>query len=119
MNRTVWIVLGCIMLIPLFAHANDDYPNTEWMGGQVDRDSDWYKECIRVKDTSPAESDKPSTQISISLSGCIPTDLYYEAKRKLATKNANWVNVKNCAFVKNDDRVLMMLYANGFGVPKM
>ncbi|MDD5059000.1 MAG: DUF1311 domain-containing protein [Sideroxydans sp.] len=118
MNRTVWFFLGWLMLIPLFAHANDDYPNTEWMGGQADKDSGWYKECIKVKDTSPPESDQPSAQISASLGSCIPTDQYYEAKRKVATDNSNWVSVKNCAFAQNDDRVLMMLYANGFGVSK-
>lgn len=118
MNRTVWIFLGWFIFMPMFAHAGDDYPNTEWMGGEADKDSDWYKECMRVKGISPPKTDIPSAQISSSLSGCIPTDLYYEAKRMLATNSANWINVKNCAFAQNDDAVLMMLYANGFGVPK-
>lgn len=113
-------ILTIILIFSFSTHgyADDKYPNTEWMGGEADKDSDWYKECIRVKDISSPETDRPSAKISSSLSGCIPTDLYYEAKRKLATNNANWINVRNCAFAENDDAVLMMLYANGFGVSK-
>lgn len=99
-------------------YASDDYPNTEWMGGEADKGSDWYKECIRVKDDLPPKADLPSAKISSSLSACMPTDLYYEAKRKLASNNANWINVKDCAFTQDESAVLMMLYANGFGVSK-
>ncbi len=45
-------------------------------------------------------------------------DLYYNVLEKAAATNEDWLKVRNCAFKQNDNAVLMMLYANGFGVLK-
>ena len=111
-------MLAIIWIVTYYAlgYADDGYPNTGGMRG--DADKDWHKLCISVKDAQPPKSDLPSAQNISALNGCVPTDLYYEAKRKIATNNADWEKVKDCAFEKNDRNVLMMLYANGFGVSK-
>lgn len=47
--------------------------------------------------------------------GCNPLGKYYEARRSAAP---DWQAVHRCAVQDRNDAVLMMLHANGFGVPR-
>lgn len=49
---------------------------------------------------------------------CNANDLYYQQRSQTATSPAEWRTVVECAAAQQDNAVLMMLYANGFGVPR-
>lgn len=88
------------------------------MGGLADKDSSWYKQCIAVKSANIPSKDIPSEQLAQTLSRCNATNLYYDTKTNINHSNLDWEKVRNCAFAEKDDAVLMMLYANGFGVTR-
>lgn len=95
-----------------------EYPNPEGIGSLLDKNAGWYQQCLRVKDATPPQSDIPSKQLLSSLEGCEPIDLYYDTKGEDQPSNADWSKVRACAFANNDNSVLMMVYANGFGVKR-
>jgi uncharacterized protein YecT (DUF1311 family) len=49
---------------------------------------------------------------------CDASALYYRKRSQAVTAPAEWKTVRECALARGDNAVLMMLYANGFGVPR-
>lgn len=98
----------------------NQYPNTGTFGWKFDTNAEWYQQCLKVKDTKPPSTDIPTEPLVSSLKNRDPTSLYYntyfDAKHNPQFNSSDWHKVRACAFVKNDGQVLMMLYANGFGI---
>ena len=92
--------------------AADPYPNTSTFGVPFAHDEDWYKQCKRVEKLLPAPSAVKAPP------GCNAIDLYDRKRSQASTSQAEWDQVRACALAKNDNDVLMMLYANGYGVPR-
>lgn len=87
------------------------YPNTSNFGVPFSQDETWYRRCMRVEGRSaPALDSKNAAQ------RCNAGDLYYDKRSQAVTSAAEWRQVRACALAQEDDAVLMMLYANGFGV---
>lgn len=90
------------------------YPNTSNFGVPFSEDESWYRQCMRVAQRSApglATAKAPAP-------GCNAGELYYSKRGQAATSPAEWRQVRECALAREDDAVLMMLYANGFGVPR-
>lgn len=66
----------------------------------------------------PPASDLPSDAQRQSAATCVPDDLYYDTKHRTLRTEDDWAQVRACAFAQDDVGVLMMLYANGYGVKK-
>jgi uncharacterized protein YecT (DUF1311 family) len=96
--------------------AGTIYPNAEAMVDMVDANADWYRVCMAVKKVQPLKRDLPLTGQLRSVVGCVADELYYDTKHNPSSTDADWGRVRACAFANNDSAVLMMLYANGFGV---
>jgi hypothetical protein len=98
------------------AVAAGEYPN---IGRQFwDEDAEWYQQCMRVKDTEPPAGDLLTAEARSGMAECAATELYYDSLDKLRARADDWAQVRACAFATNDTGVLMMLYANGFGVSR-
>lgn len=113
------------LLLPILLYAWQaaiaaaGYPNTESMTeDMVDKQSAWYRACMAAKDAVPPASDLPSDAQRQSAATCEPDDLYYDTKHLSHRTDADWARVRACAFVQDDAGVLMMLYANGYGVKR-
>jgi len=104
----VAIVAAGIML----PAAAAPYPNSGSFGVPFSKDEAWYRQCMRVEKQSPP---KPAAS---ALAGCDASDLYYRKRSQALTSQAEWDQVRACAVAHDDHAVLMMLYANGFGVPR-
>lgn len=111
----ITILAGLLLSSSVFAGS---YPNTESFGTSVDKNADWYRQCVQVKDVTPPTSDIPAKKITDSLAKCDAEDLYYSAIGETHPNSAEWGRVRACAFATKDNAVLMMLYANGLGVKK-
>lgn len=86
------------------------YPNTASFGLEVDPNTPWFQECLRVaKVTSPPMPALPAS--------CKAYD-YYDNVDLATVSNATWGGVRACAAAANDNDVLAMLHANGQGVPR-
>lgn len=96
------------------ALAAPTYPATEGFGVPVSKDEPWYQECMRVEHVAGAET--PAGQAQGPQSEA--TALYYQKRSQAATSPAEWNTVRQRALALGDNAVLMMLYANGFGVPR-
>ena len=92
--------------------AAGPYPNTASFGVPFSRDEDWYKQCMRVEQLQPAPAQVRTAP------DCSATDLYDRKRSQASTSQAEWDQVRACALAKHDNAVLMMLYANGYGVPR-
>jgi len=110
--RTILVLLFFVPLV----HAEDVYPNVH--GFLVNKDDDWYKKCIQVRDEHPPSGDFPSEQETKSLADCSASDIYYDTIQMPGATSNDWLRVRNCAFRQSDNAVLMMLYANGLGVSR-
>lgn len=98
----------------LFAAAQQaGYPNTSNMGDMADKRAEWYQQCLRVQ-----QRQAPARDVASSLPGkaCNASGLYYDKLQQASISQAEWDQVRHCAQASNDTTVLMMLYANGFGV---
>jgi uncharacterized protein YecT (DUF1311 family) len=104
------IVLGLATATP--GSGGGAFPNTGNFGVPFSQDEDWYKQCMRVEQLAPAPATLKAPE------GCAPTDLYYRKRSQAQTSKAEWEQVRACALAKNDNAVLMMLYANGYGVAR-
>jgi uncharacterized protein YecT (DUF1311 family) len=95
------------------AGATAAYPNTEGFGVEFAKSEDWYRHCMRALRAAPppAPARRPTLR-------CNATDLYYEKRDRQHTSAAEWRQVGDCAAATGDDAVLMMLHANGYGVPR-
>ena len=89
------------------------YPNTEGFGVAFSKSEDWYQQCMRVARLAP-----PPPAPRAGSQHCKATDLYYLKRDQETTSNAEWRQVRECAQASGDDGVLMMLYANGYGVAR-
>ncbi|HEY5993926.1 MAG TPA: lysozyme inhibitor LprI family protein [Gallionellaceae bacterium] len=79
-------------------------------------DFDWQQECQRVKNLQLPKEDMPSRVVLDSVQGCSADQLYFAAQGDSNAKQGNWDRVRACAIVTNANAVVMMLYANGYGV---
>jgi uncharacterized protein YecT (DUF1311 family) len=99
------------LFVCLPASASGPYPNTSFFGVPYSTDEDWYRQCMRVEHLPPApDGGKAPTN-------CDPMGLYDRKRSQATTSQAEWDQVRACAAARGDDAVLMMLYANGYGVP--
>lgn len=113
------LLLAMLLYAWQAALAAIDYPNTESMSADmVDKQSSWYRACMAAKDAVPPARDLPSDAERHSAATCVPDDLYYDTKHLPHRTDAGWARVRACAFAQDDVGVLMMLYANGYGVKK-
>lgn len=88
------------------------YPNLG--SARKDRaNAGWPLQCQQVRYQRPPADDLPRAKGS---SRCDATRLYYETLAMDAPGDGDWQAVRECAFRNNDNAVLMMLYANGYGV---
>lgn len=90
------------------------YPNTNGFGIDFDGDEDWHRQCMRVAHLAPARTGPhaPEARRSRAL------DLYYLKRDQTATTPGEWRQVRETARAAGNDAVLMMLYANGYGVAR-
>jgi uncharacterized protein YecT (DUF1311 family) len=93
-------LLSCILAPALAAPSSSD------------TDHDWHRHCMRVEKqaVAPTSATAPAK--------CDAIDLYYRKRSQAATAQTEWDQVRACALAHDDHTVLMMLYANGFGVPR-
>lgn len=110
-----------LLLAVLGVHADPlrrpmTYPNTGGFGVAFNSEEDWYRECMRVASLAPsrAYAARPGAEEQYSKT----TRLYYMKRDQAATTAAEWRQVRQQALAGGDDGVLMMLYANGYGVPR-
>lgn len=96
------------------ALAAPTYPATGDFGVPVSKDEPWYRECMRVEHVAGAEPPTGHAQGPQSEA----TVLYYQKRSQALTSPAEWNTVRQRALALGDNAVLMMLYANGFGVPR-
>jgi uncharacterized protein YecT (DUF1311 family) len=94
------------------ALAAGPYPHTGNFGVPYSTDEDWYKRCMHAEHLQPA----PAT--TRAPADCKPIDLYDRKRGQAEISQAEWDQVRACALAKDDNAVLMMLYANGYGVPR-
>jgi len=97
------------------ATAGDQYPNTSGIGQDVNQDEAWYQQCLRVEHVEPPAVAAGAQATSTK---CDANGLYYDKRSQAVTGPAEWNKVRACALANSDDGVLMMLYANGYGVAK-
>ena len=95
------------------AGATAAYPNTQGFGVEFAKSEDWYRHCMRALRAAPPPA--PARRGTLR---CNATDLYYLKRDQQATSAAEWRQVRDCAAATGDDAVLMMLHANGYGVPR-
>jgi len=107
-----------LLLAALGAHAAAPsavpYPNTNGFGVPFDSGEDWHRQCMRVAHLapSPAYAATPTAEGQLTKA----TDLYYLRRDRADTTAGEWAQVRTQALAGADDAVLMMLYANGYGV---
>jgi uncharacterized protein YecT (DUF1311 family) len=88
------------------------YPNVSGSRKETAK-AGWLQQCQQVRYQRPPADDLPRSKGS---SHCDATRLYYDTLAKDAPGDGDWQAVRECAFRNNDNAVLMMLYANGYGV---
>jgi uncharacterized protein YecT (DUF1311 family) len=103
---------GILLAASTTALAAGPYPNTGNFGVPFSKTEDWYRQCMRVEKLAP-EAAAPEAP-----AGCNATDLYYIKRSQAQTSPAEWEQVRACALATNNNAVLMMLYANGYGVAR-
>jgi len=96
------------------ALAADPYPHTSNFGVPFSTSEDWYRQCMRVEKLGVPTA--PSTRTM--LSGGKATEHYYIKRNQSETSPAEWQQLREEAIASGDKAVLMMLYANGYGVPR-
>jgi uncharacterized protein YecT (DUF1311 family) len=106
--------LAALLLWAGATHAGQaaaPYPNTDGFGVEFSKSEDWYRLCMRVEPLAPPRPVAAGNR-------CDATELYYLKRDQEATSNGEWRQVRECAEASGDDAVLMMLYANAYGVPR-
>jgi uncharacterized protein YecT (DUF1311 family) len=113
-------LLASLLLPPgaplLAASQQAAYPNTSNFGGPPDRGADWFRQCLRVQHRQPPARDVARPPLAGKDKSCNASKLYYDKLHQAATSQGEWDQVRECATAANDTTVLMMVYANGFGV---
>lgn len=105
------------LLSPAMA-AETSYPNTDSMGDMADPNAHWYQACMAVKDVQMPAGDRPTAQQKKAAANCHAEEMYDDVKNSRDRTAADWRNVLACAAAEDDVSTLMMLYANGLGVPR-
>ena len=106
------------LLLPALAGAQADYPNTSAMGSMVDRSAAWYRQCLSVQHVQPPARELPPPGSLHGLRQCGAENLYYDTRARAGATPSDWQKVRHCAYAESDASVLMMLYANGYGVSR-
>ncbi len=114
LHRAIMVVL--LAGLPLASSAFAD-PNAK-AGASDDNTDEVEQACAGARGLEPPKEDLPSKQLTGSVAGCDVDDLYYDAKGNPKSTAADWAKVRACAIAKKDNSILMMLYANGFGVKR-
>jgi len=86
------------------------YPNVYGAPPEVLRGSDWYRQCLRVKNEQLPRQHRPA---GADAGRCDASALYYDALNAPNAGVADWRRVRACAVRTDAHGVLMMLYANG------
>jgi len=86
------------------------YPNVYGAPPEVLRGSDWYRQCLRVRNEQP-RTPPPKAEPG----RCDASALYYDTLNQADARDADWRRVHACAARTNAHGMLMMLYANGLG----
>lgn len=110
MKKTALAFAALALAAPAAVLAAGPYPNTANFGVPFSKDEDWYRQCMRVERLQPAPAAIKAP------AGCKALDLYYRKRSQAQTSPAEWEQVRACAIATDDNAVLMMLYANGYGV---
>ncbi|GAB2852721.1 DUF1311 domain-containing protein [Pseudoduganella ginsengisoli] len=111
----VSIVAG--VMLPAMAQP-PEYPNTSAMGSKGDTGAAWYRQCMAVQHEQPPARDMPAASSLHAMRNCGAQDRYYDTRQRVAASPMQWDQVRHCALAEHDVSVLMMLYANGFGVSR-
>lgn len=90
------------------------YPNTSNFGVPFSEAEHWYQQCMRVADVGEPEMSGARD----AASRCNASELYYTKRNQATASPEEWSKVRACAVANADNAVLMMLYANGFGVQR-
>jgi uncharacterized protein YecT (DUF1311 family) len=112
MTRAYRLPYWPLLFAGLLAGASQaaPYPNVYGAPPEVLRSTDWYRQCLRVKNEKPvppvANSDDKR---------CDAGALYYDTLNLPDATKADWQRVHACAAQTNAHGVLMMLHANGAG----
>ena len=117
MSRSVVLAASCLIM-PLLAGAQSDYPNTSAMGSMGDPRAAWYRQCVRVQAVQPPARDLPPAAALHGLRQCGAQERYYDTRQRAGATSGEWEQVRHCAYAESDATVLMMLYANGYGVSR-
>jgi len=103
---------------PAFAAPQQPgYPNPSHFGGAPDRYAFWYRQCMRVKPRQPHTGDLQPGQSACKAGNPSASDLCYDKLNQASTSQREWDQVRYCATASHDTAVLMMLHANGLGMP--
>jgi len=110
-KRAIAIVAVCAAAPVL---AAPDYPTTRSFGVPFSKNEAWYRQCLRVEHVAlpTAHATRPTD------STCDASGLYYRKRSQATTSPAEWNAVRECALASRNNAVLMMMYANGFGVAR-
>lgn len=108
---------GMMAMLPAMAQP-PEYPNTSAMGSMGDPGAAWYRQCMAVQQVQPPARDLPAASALHGLRNCGAQDRYYDTRQRVAASPAAWDQVRHCALAEHDAAVLMMLYANGYGVSR-
>lgn len=101
------------LLLAAGAAAAAPYPNVYGAPPEVLRASDWYRQCLRVREARPPRQHLPAQSEG---GRCDASALYYDTLNLPEASDAQWGRVRACALRTNAHGVLMMLYANGAGM---
>jgi hypothetical protein len=112
--------LAALLLAALCTHAAAQdtslYPNTNGFGVAFDGGEDWHRQCMRVAHLAPSPAYASAPTLEEPLTEA--TGLYYLKREQASTTAAEWRRVREQALSGGDDAVLMMLYANGYGMDR-
>jgi hypothetical protein len=105
------LALLAVALPGLPVRAQQAYPYTDF-GVAFSTDEAWYRQCMRVEKVALPPADRGASP------DCDADAMYYTTLHQATTSPAQWRAVRACASAKGDNMVLMMLFANGFGVAR-
>lgn len=108
---------GLMAILPAMAQP-PEYPNTSAMGSMGDINAPWYRQCMAVQHAQPPARDLPPAGALHGMRNCGAQDRYYDTRQRVAASPSAWDQVRHCALAEHDVSVLMMLYANGYGVSR-
>lgn len=108
--------LAALLASALSAHAAASYPNTSGFGVDFDDREEWHRQCMRVAHLAPSRAYAAAPGAEESYTKV--TARYYLKRDQVATTPREWRQVREQALAGRDDAVLMMLYANGYGVAR-